>query len=237
MVREKKDIYIIDDQALKEADPDIIIAQGLCKVCSPYFNEVDRALQLLNNKPDIVMLDPHNLDDILASIMQVAKAIDKEENGKEVIKRLKARIDYIKQDFIKPRVLAIEWLDPLYTAGHWVPDMINLLAINLISKSSEPSRRMSWEEVLKADPDIIILMACGFDVNRIIEELHIIERNPAWYELRAVRNKQVYAVNASAYFNRPGPRVITGIEILAKIIHPTIFKHINVPNNSFKKVY
>ena len=237
MVRESKDIYVIDDQALKEADPDIIIAQGLCKVCSPYFNEVERAMHILDNKPEVVMLDPHNLTDILDNIMQIGKAIDREEEARILIDRLKARIDYIKQfEFNKPRVLAIEWLDPLYTAGHWVPDMINMLAVNLISKDSEPSRRMSWEEVLDADADIIVLMACGFNTDRIIDELHVIE-NEYWNRLKAVKSKQVYAVDATSYFNRPGPRIVTGIEILAKIIHPSIFRDLKVPNNSFKKVY
>ncbi|RMF32209.1 MAG: cobalamin-binding protein [Candidatus Nitrosothermus koennekii] len=234
MVREQKDIYIIDDNKLRDADPDIIIAQGLCSVCSPYFKEIDRAKVILNNKPKIVMLDPHNLEEIFDSIIQVGKAIDKEDKAIELVDKLRVRIDYIKQfELEKPNVLALEWLDPLYTAGHWVPDMINIVGNNLISEGSKPSRRLEWDEAFNAEPDIIILMACGFNTDRIVREFSKV-RDENWNRL--INNKKVYAVDASAYFNRPGPRVVTGIEILAKIIHSDLFADLKVPNNSFKRI-
>ena len=241
MVREQKDIYIIDDQALLEADPDVIVAQGLCEVCSPYLNEIARAKRILNNKPRIIMLDPHDLNGIFDSIMQVAIALDREEQGRLLINRLKARIEYVKSNArkgVKRKVLCLEWLDPLYDAGHWVPDMVEIAnGMNLISKSREPSRRIGWQEVIDSDPDVIVLMACGFDVDRIVKELPKLEANEYWNDLRAVKDKQVYAVDASSYFNRPGPRVVTGVEILAKILHEDIFKDLMVPSRSYKKVY
>ena len=241
-VHERKDIYVVDDQALKNADPDLIVAQGLCEVCSPYLKELDRAMNILNNKPRVIVLDPRDLDEILVSIMQVAKEIGKERRGEEVVRMLKDRIDKIsssaKDAKIKPRVLCIEWLDPLFTSGHWVPQMVELAgAVNGVSKRGEPSRRMEWEEALEFDPDIIFLMPCGFDVERTVMELWRIEKSEHWKKFNAFRSKMVYAVDASSYFSRPGPRTVTGLEILAKIIHPDLFNTLKVPEDSFRKVY
>jgi len=241
-VHEGKDIYVVDDQALKNADPDLIVAQGLCEVCSPYLKELDRAMSILNNKPKVIVLDPKELDEILLSITQVAKEIGKEERGEEVVRMLKNRIDKIsstaKDAKNKPRVLCIEWLDPLFTSGHWVPQMVELAgAVNGVSKRGEPSRRMEWEEALEFDPEIIVLMPCGFDVKRTMKELWRIEKSENWKKFNAVRNKMIYAVDASSYFSRPGPRTVTGLEILAKIIHPDLFNTLKVPEDSFRKVY
>ncbi|MGH9879561.1 MAG: ABC transporter substrate-binding protein, partial [Nitrososphaerales archaeon] len=135
-------------------------------------------------------------------------------------------------------VLCIEWLDPIFTAGHWVPQMVELTgAVNGVSKRREPSRRMEWEEALEFDSDIIVLMPCGFDTERTMKELWRIEKQEEWKHLRAVKNKMVYATDASSYFSRPGPRTVTGLEILAKIIHPDLFRDLNVPEGSFSRVY
>lgn len=241
-VHEGKDIYVVDDQALKNADPDLIVAQGLCEVCSPYLKELDRAMNILNNKPKVIVLDPKDLDEILLSITQVAKEIGKEERGEEVGRMLKNRIDKIsstaKDAKNKPRVLCIEWLDPLFTSGHWVPQMVELAgAVNGVSKRGEPSRRMEWEEAVEFDPEIIVLMPCGFDVKRTMKELWRIEKSENWKKFNAFRNKMIYAVDASSYFSRPGPRTVTGLEILAKMIHPDLFNTLKVPEDSFRKVY
>lgn len=241
-VHEGKDIYVVDDQALKSADPDLIVAQGLCEVCSPYLKELDRAMNILNNKPKVIVLDPKDLDEILLSITQVAKEIGKEERGEEVGRMLKNRIDKIsstaKDAKNKPRVLCIEWLDPLFTSGHWVPQIVELAgAVNGVSKRGEPSRRMEWEEAVEFDPEIIVLMPCGFDVKRTMKELWRIEKSENWKKFNAFRNKMIYAVDASSYFSRPGPRTVTGLEILAKIIHPDLFNALKVPEDSFRKVY
>lgn len=241
-VHEGKDIYVVDDQALKNADPDLIVAQGLCEVCSPYVKELDRAMNILNNKPKVIVLDPKDLDEILLSITQVAKEIGKEERGEEVGRMLKNRINKIsstaKDAKNKPRVLCIEWLDPLFTSGHWVPQIVELAgAVNGVSKRGEPSRRMDWQEALEFDPEIIVLMPCGFDVKRTVKELWRIEKSENWKKFNAFRKKMIYAVDASSYFSRPGPRTVTGLEILAKIIHPDLFSPLKVPEDSFRKVY
>ncbi len=242
LFREGRDIYVVDDKALREADPDLIVAQGLCEVCSPYLKELDRAMDILNGKPRTVVLDPHDLGGILASIEQVGEATGTEERAKEVVTSLKNRIEHVREVTTKaerrPKILCIEWLDPIFTSGHWVPDMVEVAeGINGISRKGEPSRRMGWSEALDFDPQIIVLMPCGFDTDRTMRELWRIERNEEWKKLGAVRSGMVYVTNASSYFSRPGPRTVTGLEILARIIHPELFGHLKVPEQSFRKVY
>lgn len=242
LVREGKDVYVIDDSALKQADPDLIVAQGLCEVCSPHMKELGRAMNILNNKPKVIVLDPHDLDEILVSIGQVAKAVGREHRGEEVIDSLIKRIEHVSSVGMeaknKPKVLCIEWLDPIFSAGHWIPQMVEIAsAINGVSKRGEPSRKMQWSEVTEFDPDIITLMPCGFDVDHTMKELWRIERVEEWKSLKAVKNREVYATDAGSYFSRPGPRTVMGLEILAKIIHPDLFTSLYLPEDSFKKVY
>ncbi|MFQ5921012.1 MAG: ABC transporter substrate-binding protein, partial [Nitrososphaerales archaeon] len=242
LLREGGDIYVIDDDALRKADPDLIVAQGLCEVCSPHVKEVDKAVQILGRKPEVVVLDPHDLDDILTGIGQVAKITGREKRGQEVVQELGKRIGHVRSVAVnakqKPRVLCIEWLDPIFTSGHWVPGLVETAgAINGVSKTGEPSRRMEWGEALQFDPDIVVLMPCGFDIERTMRELWRIERREEWKNLNAVKKKMVYLTDAGSYFSRPGPRTVTGLEILAKIIHPDLFPDLVVPDDSFRKLY
>jgi len=213
-VREGKDVYVVDDSALRKASPDLIVAQGLCEVCSPHMKELDRAMNILDSKPKVVVLDPHDLDEVLVSIEQVAKTVGKEKKGEEVVQKLQNRINHVRsvtnnaKD--RPKVLCIEWLDPIFTAGHWVPQMVEVAhGTNGVSKRGEPSRRMEWKEALEFAPDIIVLMPCGFDIERTMKELWRIEKHEEWQELPAVKNKLVYATEAGSYFSRPGPRTVT----------------------------
>lgn len=241
LVREGRDVYAVDDRALKAANPDLIVAQGLCEVCYPHMKELDRAMNILNNKPEVIVLDPHDLDGILSSIEEIAKKVGREEMGNQLTSSLRKRINYVNsvvKNASKPKVLCIEWLDPLFTSGHWVPQMVELVGgINGVSKRGESSRRMEWSEVVGFDADKIVLMPCGFDIERTVREMWRLERIEDWNRLGAVRNKEVYVTDASPYFSRPGPRTVTGLEILAKIIHPELFESLQVPENSFKKIY
>jgi iron complex transport system substrate-binding protein len=234
-----KDIYILDEQALKKANPNLIISQGICEVCSPYTKEVNRAVTILDNKPEVLILDPRNLDDILTNILEIAKKVGKEKEAQGFIGSLKKRIISVqtRPKKSKPKILCVEWLDPLFTAGHWVPQLVEMAGgINGISSTGDQSRRMEIDETIKFDPDIIILMPCGFDVKRTILEYEKLTNNPQWKSLAAVQNSQVYAVNANEYFSKPGPRTVTGLEILAKIIHPETYTDLKIPNDSFQKI-
>jgi len=239
LVHTQKDIYVLDEQVLKSANPDLIVAQGICEVCSPYTREINRAVTILDNKPQVLILDPRNLDDILENIIEIGNKVDRTQHAQDLVAKLRARIKAIKDTpkVSRPKVLCIEWLDPLFTAGHWVPQMVEIAGgINGISSTGEQSRRMEIDEAVKLDPDIIILMPCGFDVSRTISEYEKLSKDRKWSSIPAVRQGNLYAVNANEYFSKPGPRTITGIEILSKIIQPNTFKGIQIPQDSVRKI-
>ncbi len=241
-----KDIYIVNDNILKELRPDIIIAQGICEVCSPFTKEIKRAISILGYNPEVVILDPHNISDILENISKIAKNVGKIKEGQDLVRTLENKINRVKKIIRDKnvenlhRILCLEWLDPFFTAGHWVPEMVEIAGgINGISKSKEQSRRTSLEEIKKFDPDKIILMPCGFNIDRTINEYKnttILNKNQEWNNLRAIKNNELYVVDAGSYFSKPGPRTITGIEILGKIISPNEFDHIQTPEKSYSKL-
>jgi iron complex transport system substrate-binding protein len=239
-----KDIYNINDNILKELKPDIIVAQGICEVCSPFTKEIKHAKSILGYNPQVLILDPHTLADILDNIYEIAKNVGKIKEGQNLLKSLNDKIDNIKKiTKLKskeslPRILCLEWIDPFFTAGHWVPDMVEIAGgINGLSKPKEQSRRTSLEEIKKFDPNKIILMPCGFNIERTIKEYKntTLNKNQEWNSLRAIKNNEIYVVDAGSYFSKPGPRTIIGIEILAKIISPNEFKD-KAPENSYTKL-
>ena len=233
-------------EILKELKPDLIVAQGICEVCSPFTKEIKRAISILEYNPKVIVLDPHNISDILDNINEIATNIGKIKEGKNLVKLLEDKINRIKKitEFKNkedlPKILCLEWIDPFFTAGHWVPEMVEIAGgINGLSKSKEQSRRTSLEEIKKFDPDKIILMPCGFNIDRTIKEYKnttTLNKNQEWNNLRAIKNNELYVVDAGSYFSKPGPRTITGIEILAKIISPNEFNNIQTPENSYSKL-
>ncbi len=252
LVQSGRDIYLIDDEKLRGAKPDLIIAQGVCEVCAPFTKEINRATSVLGYNPDILVLDPHDLDDILTSIMDIAERVGRVTEGRKLVVSLQKRIDDIrirvghkrigadvsnKKHNSKPKILCIEWINPFFTAGHWIPQMVEIAGgINGVSSRGQPSRRMhDIDEIITLNPDKIILMPCGFDIHRTLREAKTLETNNKWKSLQAVQNNEVYAVNAGAYFSKPGPRTITGLEVLAKIIDPEGCEDIKVPTDSFTK--
>ena len=249
LMQSGRDIYLIDDQKLREANPDLIIAQGVCEVCAPFTKEIDRATSVLGYNPDILVLDPHDLDDILISIMDIAERVGKVTEARNLVVSLQKRIDDIRVRAgnrriggdvynILPKILCIEWINPFFTAGHWVPQMVEIAGgINGLSSRAQPSHRIhDIDEIMKFNPDKIILMPCGFDLHRTLREAETLETNNKWKSLQVVQNNEVYVVNAGTYFSKPGPRTITGLEILAKIIDPEGFQNIKVPTDSYCKI-
>lgn len=247
LMRTGEDIYLIDDKKLKQSAPDLIIAQGVCEVCAPFTKEIERAVSMLGYRPDILVLDPHDLDDILVSIMDIAEHVGRIKEGRELVVSLRKRIDYImgksvvrakiNNQMYRPKVLCIEWIDPLFSAGHWIPQMVEIAGgINGISSRGSPSRRISMEEIIQFQPDKIVLMPCGFDLSRTLQESKVLKNNAEWTNLQAIQENEVYAVNSTEYFSKPGPRTITGLEILARIINPIRFADLVVPYNSFERV-
>lgn len=253
LMQSGRDIYLIDDTNLREAKPDLIIAQGVCEVCAPFTKEINRATSVLGYNPDTLVLDPHDLDDILTSIMDIAERVGRVTEGRKLVVSLQKRIDDIRirvghkriganvstnKHNSKPKILCIEWINPFFTAGHWIPQMVEIAGgINGVSSRAQPSRRMhDIDEIITLNPDKIILMPCGFDIHRTLREAKTLETNNKWKLLQAVQNNEVYAVNAGAYFSKPGPRTITGLEVLAKIIDQEGFEDIKVPTDSYCKI-
>ena len=235
-----EDIYKLVTQNVSDAKPDLIISQEICEVCSAYTNQVKNAIEILDEKPEIYSMSPHDINGILKCVTDIAEKINEEKRGREIVNSLNSRIDKIKDVKIskRPKVLAIEWIDPFFTSGHWVPEMIEMSGgENMITKKGEHSRKMEIEEIEKENPDVLILMPCGFDVQRTVSEYEKYLKNDLrWNELRAVKERKVFAVDANSFFSKPSIRVVIGIEILAKILHSEMFEELEIPNNSFLKI-
>jgi iron complex transport system substrate-binding protein len=217
-----KGLYSIDEQRFMEAAPDVILTQGLCEVCALDYNEVAKAAQSLPRAPLIVSLNPHSLGDILDDIARVGAATQRESAAKEIIEALRRRVDAVgvREPRYRPRAVCLEWFDPLYVAGHWVPEIVALAGgIDVLGRQGEASFKIEWRQVVEARPDVILLMPCGFDVRRTVREATPLRSLEGWENLSAVRTGNVYALNGNAYFSRPGPRLVNGLEILARILH------------------
>lgn len=240
LLKEGKDIFVLNENNLKNANPDLIISQETCEVCAAYTNQVSKAVKILEKKPILHSMDPHNMQEILESVTRLGEILGCEEKSRKITDSLEKRIQNIKEsaNSKNPKVLAIEWIEPFFTAGHWVPEMIEIAGgINMISKTGEHSRRLTMDEVTKSDPDIIILMPCGFDAERTVSEYNqILKKDNVWNSLTAVKNNRVFAVDANSFFSKPSIRTVEGIEILAKIIQPEKFINLRVSDNAFTHV-
>ncbi len=240
LMSEGKEIYNLNKENLLSAKPDLIISQNICEVCSAHTEHVNMAVEMLEKKPEVYTMDPHDVSEILTSIKDISKIIGKEKEGNGLIDSLSKRLEFVKDKTFekKQKVVAIEWVDPFFTSGHWIPEMIEVAGgENLISSEKMPSRKMKLEEIKEANPDIIVVMPCGFDVKRTVNEYKkALAGNPEWNELKAVKENNVYAVDANSYFSKPSLRTITGIEVLASIFHPDVFGDLQLPEDSFMKI-
>ena len=240
LMSEGKEIYNLNKENLLSAKPDLIISQNICEVCSAHTEHVNMAVEMLEKKPEVYTMDPHDVSEILTSIKDISKIIGREKEGNGLIDSLSKRLEFVKSKMFekKPKVVAIEWVDPFFTSGHWIPEMIETAGgENLISTEKMPSRKMKLEEIKEANPDIIVMMPCGFDVKRTVYEYKkVLAENPEWNELKVVKENNVYAVDANSYFSKPSLRTITGIEVLANIFHPDVFGDLQLPEDSFIKI-
>ena len=240
LMTDGKEIYNLNKENLLNAKPDLIISQNICEVCSAHTEHVKKAMEILEKKPEVYTMDPHDVNEILVSIKDISKMIGKEKEGNNLVDSLSKRLEFVKSKKFeeRPSVVAIEWVDPFFTSGHWIPEMIEAAGgENLISTEKMPSRKMKLGEIKEANPDIIVMMPCGFDVKRTISEYNsVLAKNTDWNELKAVKENSVYAVDANSYFSKPSLRTITGIEILASIIHPDVFDDLQLPEDSFSKI-
>ena len=221
-------LYYLDTDLLRGLAPDLILTQELCDVCAVAQPEVERAVRELGSEPRVLSLEPNTLGDVLDTILVVGAATGCEARAQEVVAGLRARVEEVAgraQDVRgRPRVFCLEWTDPPWVAGHWVPEMVQLAGgADVLGRAGEPSTRIAWSEVQAAAPEVIVLMPCGYDLERTLADGDVVRALPGWAALPAVRSGRVYAVDGSSYFNRPGPRLVDGLELLAHLLHPEVF--------------
>ena len=222
-------VYQIDEKKLQQMQPDIIITQAQCEVCAVSLKDVENAVcEWVESRPQIVSLEPNQLSDIWKDFINIAEALGVKEQGHELVSQLKQRMNKIAQKTInfpqKPTVVCIEWIEPLMSAGNWMPELIEMGGgINLFGVAGEHSPWMTWEQLLEANPDVILVMPCGFNLSRSKAEMSLLSQKPEWTQLNAVQNQQVYLTDGNQYFNRPGPRLVESLEIIAEILHPAHF--------------
>ena len=222
-------IYKVHVDKLKELKPNLIVTQSQCEVCAVSLKDVEKAInQFIGSKPKIVSLEPNSLADIYDDILRVASALDVTNAGNRFVENMKENVKKIEEksrNLVKPKIGCIEWIEPLMAAGNWVPELVDKAGgKNLFGVAGEHSPWMKLKDLVEMDPDIIVVMPCGFDIERIKKELHVLTKKEEWSKLRAVKNNKVYVVDGNQYFNRPGPRILDSLEILAEIFHPEAFQ-------------
>jgi iron complex transport system substrate-binding protein len=214
-------IYELDEQALHRLQPDLIVTQALCAVCAVSYDDVRAVAEQIESRPRVISLDPTTLGEVLGDVRTLAEATGRRDAGVDLIADASARIDRVRLAVRgKPplKVAALEWLDPVYVAGHWTPQLIEYAGgFDVLGLAGEPSERRGWEEIAVAEPDLVVVMPCGYDAPRAHAEalLHA-------DRLAALGAGEVVAVDASAYFSRPGPRLVDGLELMAHILHPDV---------------
>ena len=239
-VHQGRSVYHLDERQLQALKPDLILTQELCQVCAPAYSDVLAAAKILDQGTRIVSLEPTTLGEILDNIKLVGALTGQLRRANQVIATLEGRIERVRSraDCVeeRPRALCLEWLEPLFLAGHWVPEMVEIAGGEAWGDIGEPSYEVLWEEVERFNPEVIMLMPCGFDAQRTAQELELLAEHEGWHELAAVKRDQVYLVHGSFYFSRPGPRVVTGLEILAKALHPKLFSDLTLPQGAMYKM-
>lgn len=229
ILQESLSVYRVDADLLESLQPTHIITQSQCEVCAVSFKDVEAAVcQFTSSRPQVVSLEPNALADVWQDIRQVGKAFNAETRAEKLIADLQRRMNDIAEKArsadARPTVAYIEWIEPLMAGGNWMPELVEMAGgKNLFGTAGKHSPWMNWEELVAADPDVIFISPCGFDISRTAEETHLLTGKPEWSKLKAVRAGRVVVADGNQYFNRPGPRLADSLEILAEIIHPQLF--------------
>ena len=233
-------LYEVDEELLQRLAPDLILTQDLCQVCAPSGTEITQALSLLSKKPQILWLTPNSLKEIFDNVRELGEATGRAKAAEELIATGRMRLqrieDLTSRATRRPRVFCMEWLDPVYCSGHWVPEMVGLAGgVDALSREGADSVRIPWDEVREFGPEVLIITPCGYNLEQVVELSKKLSTYPGWSELPAVKQNQVYAVDANSYFARPGPRLVDGTELLAHLIHPELFSW-DGPSTAFKRL-
>ncbi|WP_030211295.1 ABC transporter substrate-binding protein [Streptomyces bikiniensis] len=216
-------LYALDAEALAALAPDVVLTQDLCDVCAVSYEAVSRAVRVLDGGPRVLSLEPRTLDDVLDCLVTVGELLGVRERAERRREELRDRLTAVRRltaGRVRPRVVAVEWLDPLWPAGHWVPEQITCAGGEpLLAAPGEHTKPMTWEDVRAARPDVLLVLPCGFPPERTVRERELLTSLPGWDDLPAVRSGAVWVLDGPAYFNRPGPRVVRGAEVLAHVLH------------------
>jgi iron complex transport system substrate-binding protein len=226
LVASGRRLYRLNEDAFCRARPDLILTQDLCHVCSVTPDQLTRTIESLQHRPEVLTLSPTTLDGMIHDIERIAEAAGALAKGQALAQELRRRVDHVRVGTSRapsrPRVVCLEWLDPLYVAGHWVPEMVELAGgRNVLGSQDTPSHETTWHAVESAQPDVILVMPCGYSVERTVNELRRAgQPGDAWRQACKQR-PNLYVVDAASFFSRPGPRLVDGVELLAAILHPT----------------
>jgi iron complex transport system substrate-binding protein len=216
-------LYALDTDTLARLAPDIVLTQDLCDVCAVSYQRVSSAVRVLDAGPKVVSLEPHTLPEVLACVTRLGDLLDSPDVAAARLDGLHARLASVRERVAglpRPTVAAIEWLDPIWPAGHWVPEQISTAGgTPLLAEPGQHTEPVAWQAVVDARPDVLLLLPCGFPPARTLAETDLLTRLPGWAGLPAVRSGQVWVLDGPAYFNRPGPRVVRGVEVLAHVLH------------------
>jgi len=231
-------LYKLDEDALEAAAPDLILTQELCQVCAVSYREVNEVARAIDAAITVISLEPTTIEGIFNTISTVGAMTDAEDAAVELVESLRTRLGVVEtrvherrnEGHEAPRVVGLEWLDPPFAVGHWVPEQIRRAGgWDLLGQDGEPSREIEWPAVVDVDPEMLVLMPCGFHLSEAVREYESMPRPDGWKAIEAVRRGNVFAVDGSAYFSRPDPRVIDGIEMLAEIFDPDAFVETSPP--------
>ncbi|MEQ1794576.1 MAG: ABC transporter substrate-binding protein [Nitrospira sp.] len=223
-------LYRLNERRFIAAQPDVILTQDLCHVCAVTPDQLTQAIQSLPVAPRLVTLSPTSLEHTLLDVERIAQAVHAADRGRTLLHSLRARLDQVSaaKRATRPRVVCLEWLSPLYLAGHWVPDMVALAGgEDVLGAQGQPSRETTWEEVRNAKPDVVLIMPCGYSVQRTLTELSRLEDTETPWSTQLARWPDTYVLDANSYFSRPGPRLVDGVELLAALFHPKPSHNLN----------
>jgi len=240
-IREGQSLYQIDEDLLRELAPDLILTQNLCQVCAPSGNEVSQVIKALSKTPQILWLTPQSLSEIFDNVRELGAATGRTAEAEGLVNDCLARLETLsnrtKTISHKPRVFCMEWLEPVFASGHWVPELVKIAGgIDELGRERGESVRISWEDITAWAPEVLVIMPCGFNLQQTTKQVSSVfgYSSSPFFDLPAVRNGRVYAVDANSYFARPGPRVVEGAELLAQLIHPELFD--GAHSNAFQPV-
>jgi iron complex transport system substrate-binding protein len=233
-------LYEVDESLMRHIAPDLILTQDLCQVCAPSGSEVTRLLNALPTKPQVLWLTPKSLEQIFDNMRELGEATDRLQRAEDIIAASRARLEKIaaatREISRRPRVFCMEWVDPVYCSGHWVPEMVLLAgARDELGRVGSDSVRISRHDILQWAPEVLIVMPCGCDLEAAASHARRLFEYPGWSDLPAVQKNRVYAVDASSYFARPGPRIVEGTELLAHLLHPVLFEW-HGPQGAFRRL-